>query len=228
MRQPLPVPLALAPQRVLVADDDDGARREIRAVLERDGRFVVCAEAADAAAAVKAAVEERPALCLLAVGMAGGGIEAAWEIKSRLPWAAVVMLAAAAEDADLFGALRVGASGFLLKDMNLARLPHALADAAAGRPAIPRTLVARLVEAFRDDGPRRRVTLELGGVQLTSREWQVLDLLRLGLSTRQIAEHLYVSPATVRSHVAALVRKLAVPDRAALVELFAAPELNLR
>src|SRR5579885_2658820 len=201
MRQPLPVPLALAPQRVLVADDDDGARREIRAVLERDGRFVVCAEAADAAAAVKAAVEERPALWLLA---------------------------AAAEDADLFGALRVGASGFLLKDMNLARLPHALADAAAGRPAIPRTLVARLVEAFRDDGPRRRVTLELGGVQLTSREWQVLDLLRLGLSTRQIAEHLYVSPATVRSHVAALVRKLAVPDRAALVELFAAPELNLR
>src|SRR5207253_2837972 len=127
-------------------------------------------------------------LCLLDVGMPGGAIEAAWEIKSRLPWATIVMLASSHDSNDFFAALYAGASGYLPKGMDLSRLPHALADAARGRAAIPRDLVGRLVEEFHDGGPRRRAALELAGMQLTSREWQVLGLIRLGLSNGEIAE----------------------------------------
>ncbi len=82
--------------------------------------------------------------------------------------------------------------------------------------------MAKLVAEFRDRGPRRRtlVTQESDGVQLTSREWQVLELMRQGMTTAQIARRLVVSPATVRSHVAAILRKLRVPDREAALKLF--------
>ena len=189
-------------------------------MLERDGRFEICAEAVDAASAVIDAVRTRPELCVLDVGVPGGGNQAAWEIKSRLPWTTVVMLSSSEDEDDLFGALRAGATGYLLKSMNLRRLPHALADAVSGKTAIPRELMSRVVAEFRDDGPRRRRVLELGNVQLTSREWQVLDLLRLGFSTSEMAQRLYVSPATVRSHIASVLRKLGAPDRASLIELF--------
>ena len=222
-------PLARAPARyrVLVADHEDPVRRRVRGELERDGHFEICAETADAAAAVEEAVRSRPDVCLLETSMPGGGIQAAWEIKSRLPWTTIVMLASSRTPDDLFAALYAGASGYLPRDMNLTRLPHALADAAGGKAAIPRELVGRLVEEFHDGGPRRRVVLERAGMQLTSREWQVLDLVRLGLSNGEIADRLFVSPATVRSHLAAIRRKLAVPDRAALIALFE-PELDLR
>lgn len=218
LRQPLSAP---APYRVLLADDDEGVRDAVRAILERDDRFEVCGEASDAVGAVKEAVRLRPEVCLLDARMPGGGNRAVWEIKSRLPLTAVVMLSVSEDEDDLFEALRAGATGYLLKRMNLRRLPHALADAVAGKVAIPRELMSKVVAEFRDDGPRRRAVLQLGGVHLTTREWQVFDLLRLGLSTAEMAERLYVSPATVRTHIAAVLHKLGAPDRAAVFELFA-------
>jgi len=96
-----------------------------------------------------------------------------------------------------------------------------LAGVLEGRTALPPELVTRLVDEFRDSAPRRRALLgQAGGVQLTSREWQVLDLLRQGLGTGEIARRLFVSPATVRSHVAAVLRKLRVPDRDSAIRLF--------
>ena len=96
-----------------------------------------------------------------------------------------------------------------------------LAAVLAGRVALPPELVARLVEEFRDSSPRRRTVLSSSHpAQLTSREWQVLDLLRQGCATSEIARRLFVSPATVRSHVAAVLRKLRVADRDAAVRLF--------
>ena len=151
--------------------------------------------------------------------MPGSGISATREITSRLPGTKVVMITVSLDDDDLFNALRAGAMGYLLKDINPARLPHALSDVLAGRAAIPRPLVARLVAEFRDHGPRRRPVVTETGYDLTSREWEVLNLLREGFSTAQIAEKLFVSRATVRSHVAAVLRKLEVPDRDALRRL---------
>ena len=208
--------------RVLIADDHAPTRGDLREVLEEDGRFEVCAEAADAPAAVAAAVRERPDLCLLDIRMPGRGVAAAWEISARLPETKVVMLTVSTEDADLFAALRAGASGYLLKGIDPARLPHALQDVVEGQSAIPRELVGRLVGEFRDRGPRRRTLVGGEAAALTSREWQVLELLRQELTTAEIARRLVLSQATVRSHIAAILHKLDVPDRAAAIRLFEA------
>ena len=92
-------------------------------------------------------------------------------------------------------------------------------DMLNGGAAIPRRLVSKVVAEFRDHGPRRRAGSASAGYDLTSREWEVLGLLRQGQSTSQIATRLFVSRATVRSHVAALLKKLNVPDREALRRL---------
>ena len=207
------------PIRVLIADDHAPTRADMREALERNGRFTVCAEAADGAAAVEAAVRERPDLCLLDIRMPGSsGIAATREITTRLPGTKVVMLTVSLDDDDLLNALRGGAVGYLLKDINPDRLPYALNDAMEGGAPIPRRLVARLVSEFRDHGPRRRPVAE-PGYDLTSREWEVLSLLRDGLTTKQMASKLFVSSATVRSHVASVLKKLHLPDREALRKL---------
>jgi DNA-binding NarL/FixJ family response regulator len=211
--------------RVMIANDRAWIRTLIRRAVASDPRFAICAETADALSAVVAAVRERPAVCLLDVGMPGGGISAAWEISARLPQTKVVMFTSSRDPAHLFAALRAGATGYLLSDMNLARLPAALKDVVMGRPAIPRDLVSYLVDAVRDRSARHRVLLDSEDApHLTSREWQVLDLLRLQLSTAQIARRLVLSDATVRSHIASAMAKLGVPDRTALIALFKSGE----
>jgi len=210
-----------APARVLVADDHAPTREDVRGAVEADPRFTVVALAGDAAEAVQAALRERPDVALLDMRMPGGGAAAAWEITARLPGTRAVMLTVSRTDEDLFAALRAGASGYLLKDMPFEELGDELSDVLEGRVALPPELVSRLVEEFRDSAPRRRALLgQSGGAQLTSREWQVLDFLRQGLSTSEIARRLFVSPATVRSHVAAVLRKLRVPDRESAIRLF--------
>jgi DNA-binding NarL/FixJ family response regulator len=212
--------------RVLLADDHAPIRADIRETLEQSGRFEVCAEAGDGAAAVREAVAKKPDLCLLDIRMPGNGLAAAWEITARLPSTRVVMLTVSRNDNDLFAALRAGASGYLLKDVDVDRLLDALDDVMQEEPAISKELVARLVSEFRDRGARRRSVVALAPVEepLTSREWQVLDLLRRDLTTGEIAAELVLSQATVRSHVAAILRKLRVPDRAAAVALFGGTE----
>jgi len=207
--------------RVLLADDHPPTRADVREWLEADGRFEVVAEVADAPQAIESALQERPDLCLLDVRMPGTGAAAAWEIHARLPEAKIVMLTVSDDDDDLFAALRAGASGYLLKDIDPERLPHALDDVMSGRAAMPRDLVSRLIGEFRDRGPRRRAAVSAGsGTELTSREWQVLDLMRQGLSTAEIGRRLFLSQTTVRTHIAAVVKKLGVDSREAAVRLF--------
>lgn len=210
------------PWRVLIADDHAPTRADIRCALDRDGRIEVCAEAADAAGAVQAALRERPDICLLDLGMPGNGMSAVWEIAARVPQTKIVILTVSDQEDNLFAALRAGASGYLPKTMNLNRLPETLDGVCRGEAAMPRTLMARVLERFRRREPRWRQTVGAGQAQwrLTSREWEVLDLLAQGRSTAGIAERLVISPTAVRVHIASIVRKLAVPDRAAAVELF--------
>jgi DNA-binding NarL/FixJ family response regulator len=152
--------------------------------------------------------------------MPGGGIAAAAEISSRLPEAAIVMLTVSRDDADLFDALRAGASGYLLKDIDPARLPLALEGVLAGEAALPRGLVARLVEEFRSRSKSKRLlSASPHAARLTDREWDVLELLREGLTTAEIAARLAIAPVTVRRHVSEILRKLRVPDREAAVRL---------
>ena len=208
--------------RILIADDHAPTRADVRRVLDRDERFEVCAEAADAVEAVQAALRERPDMCLLDLNMPGNGLAAVWEIAARMPHTKIVILTVSDQEDSLFAALRAGASGYLPKTMNLSRLPDTLNGVNHGEAAMPRTLMARILERFRQREPRWRKTVGVRHAQwrLTSREWEVADLLAQGRSTSEIAERLVISSTAVRVHIASIVRKLDVPDRAAAVELF--------
>ena len=136
----------------------------------------------------------------------------------------VVMLSESNDDEDFFGALRAGACGYLLKDTDPDRLPHALAGVISGEAALPRALVTRLVAEFRKrerSDPRRHGLL----AKLTQREWGILDLLCAGMTTGQIASELFVTPVTVRTHVSAILRKLHVSNREDAIRL-AAPKIR--
>jgi DNA-binding NarL/FixJ family response regulator len=204
--------------RVLIADDHPPTRAGVRSALEAHEDFVVCAEAATGPAAVASALEHRPDVALLDIHMPGHGVEAAREITAALPDTAVVMLTVSRDDEDLFAALRAGARGYLLKDIDPERLPHALSGVLAGEAALPRGLVARLMDEFRtrDDGARRR---EGPLATLTDREWEVLRLMQQGLSTAEMATELFVSAVTMRTHVSAILRKLHVTTRADAVRV---------
>jgi DNA-binding NarL/FixJ family response regulator len=214
--------VTVRPLRVLIADDHAPTRDDVRRALEGEQGFEICASVADAAGAVQAAVRGRPDICLLDIRMPGGGLAAAWEIAARLPRAKIVMLTVSEEDSDLFAALRAGADGYLLKTMNLGRLPAALAGVCSGEAAMPRALVARLLKRFHGGEPRWRHPAggRLAEQRLTSREWEVLELLARGHSTAEIARRLVLTASAVRVHIAAIVRKLHVADRAAAAELF--------
>jgi two-component system, NarL family, nitrate/nitrite response regulator NarL len=209
--------------RVLIADDHAPTRDDVRRALTSGG-MKVCAEAADAARAVQKAIETKPDICLLDLRMPGGGVAAAWEIAARLPTTKIVVLTVSDDDTSLFSALRAGAVGYLVKDLDLRLLPRALEDVAAGRAAIPRALVARMVKHFHATDPRFRTTTVSGelGTRLTSREWDVLAALADGLSTREIGRRLQLKPSGVRAHISALVRKLGVADREEATAFFRA------
>jgi two-component system nitrate/nitrite response regulator NarL len=189
--------------------DAHRTRRAVRKPLEEDGRFEVVAEAGDAAGAVAAAIIQRPDLCVLDVGLPGHGIAAAWEIAARLPRTRIVMLAASVDERDVLAALRAGAVGYLLKEMSSSRLAHALWDVTQGSTAIPGELMACVVDQLRQTTPRRRDASDADDrSRLTSREWQILSLLRNDLTTSEIANRLSLTQATVRSHRARVLRKL--------------------
>jgi DNA-binding NarL/FixJ family response regulator len=206
---------------VLVAEDHALARTAIRAALDSSS-FHICAEAIDADSAIEAAQATRPDVCLLDIYMPGSGIRAAGEILRVLPGTAIVMLTGSDSDDDLFAALKAGAVGYLLKDIDPMRLPAALEGVLAGEAAIPRALVARLVGEFRRrTGTRRTVLRGNRRVELTEREWDVLELLRAGLTTKGIAGRLSISPVTVRRHLSETSRKLQVTSRRDLLQILA-------
>jgi DNA-binding NarL/FixJ family response regulator len=204
--------------RVLVADDHPPTRSDVRAALE-EGGFEVCAEAASADAAVEAALAHRPQVALLDVRMPGNGITAARAIASVLPDTAVVMLTVSRDDTDLLEALHAGAQGYLLKDIDPRRLSQSLRAVLDGDAVLPHTLVLEMISEFRGreeatPRPRRGPSL----ARLTSREWEVLELMRDGLTTAEMAERLFVAPVTIRTHVHEILRKLRLPDREAAVK----------
>ena len=144
-------------------------------------------EAADAAGAVEGAKRERPDVCLLDINMPGNGIAAATQISGALPDTSVVMLTVSRQDEDLFDALRAGASGYLLKGLDEATIGDALQRVLAGEATLPGTLVARLVDEFRDREHRRVAVPDGQAARLTGREWDVLELMRKGAGTAEIS-----------------------------------------
>jgi DNA-binding NarL/FixJ family response regulator len=211
---------AAAGLTVLLADDQVPVRVGIKRAIEPHGMRVV-AETASTEEAVHAALAHRPDVCVIAVELPGNGIEATRQIKESLPATKIVMMTGSARDEDLFKALRVGADGYLLMSTPASRLPHAITGVMRGEAALPREMTGRLVLEFRERGARRRVTLASTDteVELSAREFEVLQRLRKHDRTAEIAVHLGISQVTVRRHVASLLRKLGVSSRQRAVEI---------
>lgn len=199
--------------RVVIADDHPATRAGIRFALSPGGIEVV-AEVASADAAVAAVDEFQPDVALIDINMPGDGISAVERISRNHPDVACVILTASEDDRHLFKALRAGASGYVLKDTDLDRLPLALEAVLKGESVLPRSLVMRVATEFEHDRP------VIAGLDtdLTDREWDVVKLLRSGRSTAEIAEQLNVSQVTVRTHVSAIVRKLQVTNRDEVIQ----------
>jgi DNA-binding NarL/FixJ family response regulator len=207
--------------KVLVVDDHDLFRTGLRALLEDEGFSVV--DAAGGAAGIRLARTFAPQVVVMDMNMPGmSGVEATPLMLEAVPGASVLMLTIATDEAEVLDAVRAGASGYLLKDADPTRLPHALRGVLDGEAALPRTLTARLIEEFRERGRRRRLRVgRQRAVELTPREWDVLELLNERRSTAEMAERLSVSPVTIRRHVSEILRKLRVPDRSSALRLLA-------
>jgi len=214
---------ATAPSKrthVLIAAERLPTRVGLRLALEPEAR---CTEAADAQSAVDAAVRDRPDVCLLGLDVSGQGLRVATEIAARVPSAAVILLTSRLDEEEFMAAVRAGASGYLTHSLDPARLPHVVRGALRGEPAVPRRFVSRLLDELRTRERRRSVVLEgKGRVALTTREWEVVELLLRSATTMDIAKELGVAPVTVRRHLGSVERKLGVSTRAEVVELLAA------
>jgi DNA-binding NarL/FixJ family response regulator len=203
---------------VLLADEQPSVRGRVKRILEYDG-FVICGETSDAGEAVETALRERPDVCIIGLRISGDPLIAISRITEELPGTAVIVLTVSQSRENLVDAVRAGATGYLLQEMNAERIPAAVRGVLSGEAAVPRTLVARLLTEVRTFGEGRSLLGENGQVELTRREWEVLNLLGARLSTAEIAKRLLLSQVTVRRHISSIVQKLGVPDRGAAVEL---------
>ncbi len=206
--------------RVLIADDQEMIRTGFRLILEQN-EIEVVAEAADGIEAVEAARRVRPDVVLMDVRMPHlDGIEATRRLlhgPTRVD-TRVLVLTTFDLDEYVYGALRAGASGFLLKDLPAEQLATAVAAVAAGDALLAPAVTRRLVERFAGM-PDPQAKPPPGYDELTDREREVFAMVARGLTNAQIADRLVVSEATVKTHVARIFSKLDLHDRAQAVVL---------
>jgi len=205
---------------VLLADDQALVRAGFRALLDAQPDITVIGEAADGAEAARVAADTRPDVVLMDIRMPGtDGLEATRRITSDPSLAAtrVLMLTTFDDDEYVFEAVRIGASGFLVKDTEPVELLRAVRVVAEGEallsPGVTRRLIGEFARRARPGRSMRELDL------LTAREREIVALVAEGLSNDEIAARLVVSPATAKTHVSRSMVKLAARDRAQLVVL---------
>jgi DNA-binding NarL/FixJ family response regulator len=205
---------------VLLADDQTLVRAGFRSILSDEDDIEVVGEASDGEQAVALARELRPDVVLMDIRMPGtDGLEATRRILAdpRLTEVRVVILTTFDVDDYVYGALRAGASGFLLKDTEPMELLHGVRVVARGdaliAPAVTRRLIAEFAGRVKQPDPSPRLNA------LTEREREVMGLVGAGLSNDEIARRLVLSPATAKTHVSRIMTKLDARDRAQLVVL---------
>ncbi|GAA3089003.1 response regulator [Pseudonocardia yunnanensis] len=200
--------------RVLLADDEAMVRAGLRLILETEPDITVVGEAADGAAAVAATDELRPDVVLMDVRMPGlDGLAATERILDAHPAVRVVVLTTFDHDENVHTALRLGASGFLLKVAPPERLVDAIRIAADGGALLDPLVTRRVITAFATLPARDHAARPAELERLTTREQEVLRMLARGLSNAEIAVELVVGDATVKTHVARVLMKLGLRDR---------------
>ncbi|WP_166868674.1 MULTISPECIES: response regulator transcription factor [unclassified Salinibacterium] len=208
--------------RVLIVDDQSMLRMGFSLVLNAEPDIEVVGEAGDGAAGIAMAKALRPDVVLMDVRMPGvDGIEATRRLATEVPDSRVIVLTTFDLDEYAFGALRAGASGFLLKDARPAELAGAIRAVAAGDAAVAPRVTRRMLEMFAEKLPDPRVAPAADDrlAALTPREHEVFAALGEGLSNAEIAARFFLSEATVKTHVARVLGKLGLRDRVQAVVL---------
>jgi DNA-binding NarL/FixJ family response regulator len=207
--------------RTLVVDSQRLMRAGVRVLLEDQPDVTVTAEAASGDEAVEIALRTRPHVVVMDAALDGlDGLEATRRILAQAPAGSikVLLLTADGTDADIVEALQAGATGLLVKDSDAGELVRAVRAVAAGDALLSPRLMTRVIAQFVSLAPRSGPSPE-ALAELTAREREVMALVAAGLSNGEIAQRLVVSPATAKTHVSRVLRKLDARDRAQLVVL---------
>lgn len=204
---------------VMIVEDHRLVRSAIREALDGADLRVV-AEAATGEQGIEEALRTRPDVLLVDIDLPGlSGLDLVRELAVRLPNTAIVMLTISNAIDDAVAAMEAGAAGYLTKDMSPAALRRAVLAAAAGDLAMPRRMAAETMHRLaRPQASQRPASGQAGG--LSRRELDVIRLLAEGLTDRQIANALSISTRTVETHVATILRKLDVPNRATAARIY--------
>jgi DNA-binding NarL/FixJ family response regulator len=200
--------------QIMLVDDQKLMREGLRILLELESDLRVIAEAREGQAALDAYASHQPDVVLMDVRMPGmDGVEATWRLRERWPGARVIILTTFDDDEYIFEGLRAGARGYLLKDVSGAELADAVRKVAAGGALIEPSVARKVLAEFARLAPPARAPEQGLPEPLSEREREVLRLLALGLSNREIAERLSLAEGTVKNYVTNILQKLGVRDR---------------
>jgi NarL family two-component system response regulator LiaR len=195
--------------RILIADDHAIVREGLRSLIATEPGMELIGEAVDGNEAVQKALALRPDITLLDIVMPGkSGIEAIEEIKQKDSNARILVITSFAEDEKVFGAVKAGALGYLLKDASPQELLEAIRDVYRGEPSISPSIAHKLMREL-----QRTSNLPPTEEPLTVREVEILKLVAQGLPNQEIAEELVISERTVRNHVSNILNKLHLANR---------------
>lgn len=195
---------------VLLVDDHPVVRTGLRALFANTDEVIVVGEAASGEEAIALSEHLHPqvVLCDLRLGAGIDGVETTARLRAQTPAPAVIILTTFDHDVEILRAVEAGAAGYLLKDVSAATILSSLTEAAAGGMVLAPEMARRVVDGMRQPQPK-----------LTAREHEVLQLLGTGASNREIAKALFVTEATVKTHLVHLFGKLGVESRAKAVTL---------
>ncbi len=200
--------------RVLIVDDHALFRRGLEMVLEGEADIEVVGEASDGQEAVERAEKTTPDVVLMDVRMPKqSGIEATREIKEMLPSARILMLTISDDEADLYEAIKAGASGYMLKEISIEEIAGAVRSVYQGQSLISPSMASKLLTEFATIVKRREERVQLPGPRLTERELEVLKLVARGMNNRDIGAELFISENTVKNHVRNILDKLHLHSR---------------
>ncbi len=200
--------------RVLIVDDHALFRKGLQLVLDNEPDIDVVGEGSDGLEAVERAQELMPDVILMDVRMPKrSGIEATQEIRELLPHVKILMLTISDEEADLYEAIKAGASGYLLKEINTEEVADAIRTVWAGQSRISPSMAAKLLAEFQAMSKRAEERIAVPTPRLTDREMEVLRLVAQGMNNRDIAKDLFISENTVKNHIRNILEKLQLHSR---------------